>query len=878
MHPVSNRMHFYVTLSPLLNFRYHLNLKLPLLVLRDLILRSANLYRLAYVLVILAGFWLRIFDLDTLPGGLHFDEARNYLRAWRVAEGYGFPYPLEDIPEPFDGYVRGMFFQLAGTTLFVARLFTVFLNVIAVAATIGTARALYWQHPQRERIALVAGLALAVLPSSVILGRSILRANWVLPMSMLALMFLAWGWRTRKSTYYAAASAFTALAAIFYLGGLFFPPTVAVLMLVMALIDRRNWPGIKNWLVMGLAGGIVLLPWLYLYATLPEWLEHRTGAVYYEPSLSDPLGILEHLEKAFRPIYWPYTEYPERGVAWAARYNTFITGYLNPVLALLFFVGLVTALKNWHHRTALVAPLVMLGMMVPGLLTVDPAETTRQVGIFGPISLVAAFGAGWLFERLGYLRGPLLRNLALLFLVLLLVISPVHTYLAIDYHWHDEPKLFDEPLKHDGFDWNYHVRLHDMLAYVADAQHPIYFPLHILNYATSAAYSRTVDFPSVNGYDGRALPGGEIIAPHHLTYGAPEVKQPTTYVLALPDKGEMIILPAFKSNEDYQSLVEHVRRKGKPVRNARGWELGYSLMQTGDEHLLTNKLQALPHSDEPLAVFDGVLELLDIRVPANLTPGEWTPVTLYWQLREAVDEDYFVYFELRQFDVNRRGGQDDYFTGILRWFYPTAMWQPGEIITDVRWLYVFPDAPEGGYRFGLQVHTFPGPELVDFSNTYGTRRWEDWLIAGRTAILDAPFPEPGRDALEVDAVLSDIIRLSHVELSQPLQSLSPGDTLDITLYWETLAPPPEDYIIFANLFDGREQSIDQEDVQPLDGRYPTSTWDTSTRVVTTHSLTVPDGAIIPYTLYLGMYSYPTIERLDIVQAGVASPDDLIILQ
>jgi hypothetical protein len=260
-----------------------------------------------------------------------------------------------------------------------------------------------------------------------------------------------------------------------------------------------------------------------------------------------------------------------------------------------------------------------------------------------------------------------------------------------------------------------------------------------------------------------------------------------------------------------------------------------------------------------------------------VTPGQRVPVVLYWRLRETTGTDYFTFMELRCDEINRRGGQDDIFSGIYRWFYPTPMWRAGEIVPEVRWLTAFPDLPPGGYRLALRVHHFPGPEYPAFRYSARARERDGWLIAGATFYRPDPVATPGPAARTVDAALGGLVRLTHAEQSPALADLQPGEALTVRLFWETLVPPNEDYSLFLHLYDGTGERVAQRDTALHETGFPTSTWYAGARVVTTHRLDVPPDAVGPFSLRLGMYFWATGARLPATQAGTPLPDDQISL-
>jgi hypothetical protein len=62
-------------------------------------------------------------------------------------------------------------------------------------------------------------------------------------------------------------------------------------------------------------------------------------------------------------------------------------------------------------------------------------------------------------------------------------------------------------------------------------------------------------------------------------------------------------------------------------------------------------------------------------------------------------------------------------------------------------------------------------------------------------------------------------------------------------------------------------------VQPFGGRYPTNVWAVDEPVTLDYTLTIPAGAAPgPYEWRVGAYSFPSLDRLSVVQDG-QQPDD-----
>ena len=100
--------------------------------------------------------------------------------------------------------------------------------------------------------------------------------------------------------------------------------------------------------------------------------------------------------------------------------------------------------------------------------------------------------------------------------------------------------------------------------------------------------------------------------------------------------------------------------------------------------------------------------------------------------------------------------------------------------------------------------------------------------------------------------------------------------LTLTLFWQALERPADDYTIFVHVQNDNDELIAGADAQPLDGAYPTGIWDPDEMVATTHTLELPPDAG-PLTFYTGMYSWPSLERLPVMESGQRVQDDRVQL-
>ena len=154
----------------------------------------------------------------------------------------------------------------------------------------------------------------------------------------------------------------------------------------------------------------------------------------------------------------------------------------------------------------------------------------------------------------------------------------------------------------------------------------------------------------------------------------------------------------------------------------------------------------------------------------------------------------------------------------------------------------------------------------------------DWIKVPQTVLeTDPPALDP--DLPEYDITVGDSFALRQVAGSyDPNGERGEGGSVQITLTWEGLVDrPPVDATVFVHVRDADGNMVDQSDIRPWNGQYPTMIWDAGEIVQTTHALDI--GAHDPAELQVvaGMYTFPGPDRLSVRQNGDAVPDALIEL-
>ena len=110
---------------------------------------------------------------------------------------------------------------------------------------------------------------------------------------------------------------------------------------------------------------------------------------------------------------------------------------------------------------------------------------------------------------------------------------------------------------------------------------------------------------------------------------------------------------------------------------------------------LSSKNVAEVNPERPFNIpFAQGITFLGYDVPQAVTPGDAVPLTFYWGAGETPDQDYTIFIQL--LDGNRDWAASADAPPVNN-FYPTSLWQAGDIIDDQHMLTIPADLPPGTY-------------------------------------------------------------------------------------------------------------------------------------------------------------------------------------
>jgi 4-amino-4-deoxy-L-arabinose transferase-like glycosyltransferase len=267
-------------------------------------------------------------------------------------------------------------------------------------------------------------------------------------------------------------------------------------------------------------------------------------------------------------------------------------------------------------------------------------------------------------------------------------------------------------------------------------------------------------------------------------------------------------------------------------------------------------------------VFGDVLALGDHAFSTLAEPGLPLNISLEWLALTTPLVDYQVALQL----IEPESGAT-----LLRqvsplWpgVYPPSSWSPGEQVTTYLRLDIPADfAASGELDLHLEVVEPEAETLLPL--TQGSSRLAGLKIQTRTRLFEAP-----PIGNQTNAQFSDDIVLLGYDLDS--RSGRAGGELHLTLYWQALATPPENYTVFNHLVDRQGQMQGQFDAPPGSEAWLTATWSPGEIIIDRRVIPIrPEAAPGVADLVVGLYIPGDGRRLPVSAAGIYQANDQLIL-
>ncbi len=248
------------------------------------------------------------------------------------------------------------------------------------------------------------------------------------------------------------------------------------------------------------------------------------------------------------------------------------------------------------------------------------------------------------------------------------------------------------------------------------------------------------------------------------------------------------------------------------------------------------------------------LTLLGVEMETETAvPGDTIWFTLYWQADATPQVPPELVVNVLGRSLTPVGSSHSYHG---RGLFPATEWPTGAIVAD-----------RMGVRLAEAVET---PVLAQLF----VRLVDDVSLnppsVPVSSVKIAPLAWPERS----EAVLGEIGSAVQLTAVSPLPTqASPGDTIQVNVTWQVIAPPQADWTTLLHLAEANQPPLATGDSPPLNGDYPTRVWAAGELFTDSYTVTIPvDAPDGRYPLWIGMYNSETIERLPLISGGEPQPN------
>ncbi|HLF26799.1 MAG TPA: hypothetical protein VJG32_10710 [Anaerolineae bacterium] len=326
----------------------------------------------------------------------------------------------------------------------------------------------------------------------------------------------------------------------------------------------------------------------------------------------------------------------------------------------------------------------------------------------------------------------------------------------------------------------------------------------------------------------------------HTDYPTTPLWPPGGYVV---DSFEVEVLPGTPPG-DYDIVVQVFDRNTLAPLQPSAAPIGSMRIERATRSFDVQQLRI--YGGERLALDPG-LTLLGYNIDrVDTVPGESVLLTFFWQAERAPQTDRAFRVELANASNEMLASQDVVVGGQG---YPTSRWSAGEQIISLVTLRVPAAAPSGEYHWRGALLDAAGQPAATFEMRPAFR-------------VDAPersFDIP-TIANSLRLALGEFATLLGFDLAT--DRVSPGDAIELTLYWQARAETETSYKVFVHLVNAEGRVVAQADAAPVNGARPTTGWLPGEVIADRYAITLP-GDLAPgeYRIVAGMYDPESNARL-----------------
>ncbi len=401
---------------------------------------SRNRDSIIIILIMLLAVFLRFWHLNSLPPGLHPDEAANGLDIFRILEKHDLRplYATNGPREALFFYLQALFVWSIGNTILALRIAPAIIGSLAVWVTFLWARSWFG-----SRVGLVTAFLMAITPWAITFSRNGFRAVMVTLMIPLVIWAYTKGFQTGRNLWFVIAGLAFGLGFYTYLAFRLFPLAL-VIIIVYLIIKRRGF--LRKWqhqIVLSLIiSAITLIP-LGVYGVIhPGDLGARaSGTSFLNKDLNNGRPVQALIDSTAKTLLMFNVHGDEN-----YRHNLGGAPMLTAFIGIMMIAGFIHILFLKVHRPRYLALLVIFGvMLLPAILTVEGIpHALRAIGALPPVLIISAIGLVYFLEtwEKTFPTNHAARLIGQAAIGMILVLTAVQNYNQYFVAWAQSPETF----------------------------------------------------------------------------------------------------------------------------------------------------------------------------------------------------------------------------------------------------------------------------------------------------------------------------------------------------------------------------------------------------------------------------------------------------
>lgn len=748
-----------------------------------------NQARVLLLIIILAGFALRVFRLDLQS--LWYDEAFSvYLAQFSLTDITART--AADIQPPLYYYVLHFWMLVAGDREFAVRFLSLVFGVLTIPLLYATTRRLFEEPAARLTTALAVLSPLYIWYSQETRMYTLITFLLLLSSYLLVRALEASNGRAPLWTAFALVN-----AAAVYTHYFAFVIIAFQALYTLFRIARTRWQGWRSAFLSFAAVSVAFLPWTpFVVARLGQDASYWQGALKLDEALRHILINFTAGESVLEGVaQWIAAGWMAILViglaAWAVRTRLGRGGKAGPVLFALLY---------------LLVPLILLLF----LFYRNPKFNARYLMIASPaffillgVGLYALVSSSAQRNRWARAAAVALSAVAGAFLLSTSLYADANAY-------------FDPAFTKASFrDVARYVESHIAPGEAVLLTSGHLFPAFDYYYRGSAPQIRLPDDPTLN-------------TDHVIGYDAANVLNQTL----ANARGVWVVLWQDEVVDPNGFIPMLLSSAGRETKIADA-----SFYQVRLRHWTFDSGVRVPAAPEPgtarAANFKDKVALLGFDAPTPTPADTGASFNLYYQALDASSDDYQVALRVRDAAGNLWGKQDRRPAG---YNYPTTRWKKGEALFGAYTVPLLAGAPAGNYFVEVNFYAASDPSGLDVLAPNGAPVGKTVKV-GPIPVLPAAQPA-SYAALNIQSSVSQTLgpfTLLGYQLGR--EKASAGEAIPLTLFWRADSKPDKDYRF--RLWLGSSPTA----LMPLaNAQFPTSQWRAGETVRGQYLIEIPPDA------------------------------------